>query len=318
MAAGTIEEAWFDSVAVFDSDCDDDYQSVIDANRGVSIEHVHKPGELSKRHSAHISESIRNSDAEFLDVDATNSHGKCDRRVNEANEPVFLDEFSSVDAGSKRDDGDLHNCGILPCNCLSCLPSTDQGSLSSSPPNSTRKKDPTKHSFKWSGKATLFSSKTILQKPLAGSQVPLCSTEKKMLDCWSRIDLCTLKVRGANYLKDKKKEFASNHAGYYPLGVDVFLCPRKIDHIARFVELPVMSSSGKLPAILVVNVQIPIYPATLFKRLMDDEVEKVKSFRGDTIVPFRERLKILGRVVNPEDLHLSAPERKIMQSADLQ
>lgn len=65
-----------------------------EANRGVSTEHVHKPGELSKRHSAHISESIRNSDAEFLDVDAANSHGKCDRRVNEANEPVFLDEFS--------------------------------------------------------------------------------------------------------------------------------------------------------------------------------------------------------------------------------
>jgi len=27
---GSIEEAWFDSVAVFDSDCDDDYQSVPD------------------------------------------------------------------------------------------------------------------------------------------------------------------------------------------------------------------------------------------------------------------------------------------------
>lgn len=30
MATGTIEEAWFDSVAAFDSDCDDDYQSVPD------------------------------------------------------------------------------------------------------------------------------------------------------------------------------------------------------------------------------------------------------------------------------------------------
>lgn len=50
------------------------------------------------------------------------------------------------------------------------------------------------------------------------------------------------------------------------------------------------------------------------QRLMDDEVETVKTFLGDAIVPFRERLKILGRIVNPEDLHLSAPERKLLQS----
>ncbi|KAG4935900.1 hypothetical protein JHK84_050092 [Glycine max] len=299
MAAGSIEEAWFDSVAVFDSDCDDDYQSVIDANRGVSTEHVHKPGELSKRHSAHISESIRNSDAEFLDVDAANSHGSKRDDGDLHNCGILpcnclscLPSTDQASLSSKRDDGDLHNCGILPCNCLSCLPSTDQGSLSSSPPNSTRKKDPTKHSFKWSGKATLF---TIPNAPLPSQNNESYSAKFPQRQFYKD---------HSQVLRDKKKEFASNHAGYYPLGVDVFLCPRKIDHIARFVELPVMSSSGKLPAILVVNVQ----------RLMDDEVEKVKSFRGDTIVPFRERLKILGRVVNPEDLHLSAPERKIMQT----
>ena len=57
------------------------------------------------------------------------------------------------------------------------------------------------------------------------------------------------------YGRDKKKDFAPNYAAYYPFGVDVFLSPRKIDHIARFIELPVINSTGGLPPILVVNAQ---------------------------------------------------------------
>ena len=59
--------------------------------------------------------------------------------------------------------------------------------------------------------------------------------------------------------RDKKKEFASNYAAYYPLGVDVFLSQRKITHIARFVELPSVNSSGDLPPLLIVNVQVYLF-----------------------------------------------------------
>lgn len=52
----------------------------------------------------------------------------------------------------------------------------------------------------------------------------------------------------------------------------------------------------------------------LNQKLIGDEVEKVKGFPVDTIAPFRERLKILGRVVNVEDLHLNTAERKLMQA----
>ncbi|CAL0311952.1 unnamed protein product [Lupinus luteus] len=345
--AGSTEESWFDSFAVFDSDCDDDYQSV--PEDVVSLNGI-EGGSISSFPSSRDA-NHRSSDLQHFGVDVNDSQSKFDGNVNEA---VFLDEISSVDASSNKDDKILDNCGILPNNCLSCLastvPSIEKRRSSSSSPPSARKKAPMKLSFKSKeghGNGTLFSSKTLLQRPVAGSQVPFCPIDKKMLDSWSQIDPSTFKVRGVNYLKDKKKEFASNYSAYYPFGVDVFLSPRKVDHIARFVELPAISSSGKFQPILVVNVQIPLYPAAFFQgdtdgegvsfvlyfklsesynkelplhfqesmtRLMDDEVEKVKGFPVDTIVSFRERLKILGRVANLEDLNLSAAERKLMQA----
>ncbi|XP_058008812.1 uncharacterized protein LOC110668498 isoform X1 [Hevea brasiliensis] len=381
--AGSIEEAWFDSVAIFESDCDEDFESVPDdlfslngfeglplsstafgrdtnhGDRTVSIQHtsssdqMKKTGDLSAGNSARnsASEAFKHPNGQLFNSDSADSISKSEG----PSQPVFLDEIaSSVDENANKGEGLLDNCGILPGNCLPCLASTvapveKRRSLCSSPP-SARKKAALKLSFKWKEghpNNTLFSSKPILHRPIAGSQVPFCPIEKKMLDCWSHIEPCSFKVRGQNYFRDRKKDLAPNHAAYYPFGVDVFLSPRKVDHIARFVELPVINSSGKLPTVLVVNVQIPLYAAALFqsetdgegmnfvlyfklsesyskelpthfqesiRRLIDDEVEKVKGFPVDTIVPFRERLKILGRVVNVDDLHLSSAERKLMQA----
>ena len=47
----------------------------------------------------------------------------------------------------------------------------------------------------------------------------------------------------------------------------------------------------------------------LLQRMVDNETEKLKS-----VAPYRERLKILSSVVNPEDLQLSITEKRLMNA----
>ncbi|XP_022740908.1 protein ENHANCED DISEASE RESISTANCE 2-like isoform X1 [Durio zibethinus] len=336
---GSSDLAWRDCCSVFESELDDDFYSLHDdvvsvtGSENVSVLSVLSPRDLSL-------------------ISNTNSQLKANDNPTEGT-PICVDEISSE---STRGDEKhvVQHIGLLPNTCLPCIPSTApslEKKRSFNPSTlSSRKKAHLKLPFKLrEGHAnpTLVSPKVPLQRLVAGISVPYCPKEKNMADCWSPLEPSSFKVRGQNYFRDKKKEFASKFAAFNPFGVDLFLSQRKIDHIARFVELPVFNLSEDIPAILVVNIQIPLYPITIFQsendgegmnlvlyfklsesyskelplqfqeniiRLINDEVERVKGFPVDSIAPFRERLKMIGRVANMQDLHLSTAEKKLMNA----
>ncbi|CAM0875352.1 unnamed protein product [Alopecurus aequalis] len=350
-ATGSMEEAWYDSYAISESDGEDDFHSVQDD--AFSLNGLDNDAGLSMRDA--------NGGSFNGAVHPSELHHRKPRsselpKGNLENRSSVSHEDSGDDSPPNGGGGILEDCGLLPNNCLPCMASAvgvneKKRALSTSPTHSM-KMPSLKLSFKKkSGEANpssaLLSTKDFLERPLAGSQVQLCLLEKKVLNSWSHIEPGTFRVRGSNYLRDKKKELAQNCAAYYPFGVDVYLSPQKLNHISRFVKLPDVQISSKLPPLLVVNVQVPLYPASLFqsetdgegmsfvlyfrlsegyskelpplfieniRRLVDDDVEKIKAFPMETTIPFRERLKILGRVANLEDLPLSAAERKLMSA----
>ncbi|KAL2523469.1 hypothetical protein Fot_27392 [Forsythia ovata] len=335
-------EPWFDLDSVIDSDGEDEFYSVQDD--------VSQAGSISTGVTPRFSNLAHCNGTEFQLIS--------DEPPNEVRDSANLEKASvqcrDESAGNDDDMGISHNCGLLSNTllpCLACAESLDQKRKLQCPRSpSTKKKVSLNTSFKrrdGQPNPMLPSPKAIVGRPIAGSQVTRSTLEKKMSESWSQIEPNTFKVRGRNFLRDKKKEFAPNLAAFQPFGVDVFLSPRKIPHIARFVELPAIDTYGEVPPILVVNLQIPLYSATIFqneydgegmnfvfyfkisenyskalplhfreniRRIIDNDIEKIKTFPIDTNAPFRERLKILARVENLEDLQLSTAERKLMNA----
>lgn len=326
------------------------------SKRRVSFNKLDKIDECGKRDArCHSNSSTLLASKEFAWFDCCSALDQSEIDDDFYSVHDDFEEASTLRVASPRDsfnqkdqNGDARN-GQLPC-VASAMSSDDKARVSSPRAPGAKRKLLSRLSFKFKdghNNQNSFPPKVLLQRPKAGSSLSFCPLEKKMSNSWSPIESSTFRVRGQNYLRDKKKDFAPNFAAYCPFAADVFLSQRKIDHIARFVDLPVIDSSEELPSILVVNLQIPLYPAAIFQgendgegmnlvlyfklsesyskdlpvhfqehvnRIINDEVERVKGFPLDTINPFRERLKILCRLVNGEDLHLSTTEKKILNT----
>ncbi|KAI4965046.1 hypothetical protein ZWY2020_057584 [Hordeum vulgare] len=190
--------------------------------------------------------------------------------------------------------------------------------------------------------ADIGESKKYVIRPKGGMTIHF-GGEQSTPGRWSEIDPSIFKLRSETFLRDKKKCAAPNYAAYYPIGVDLFASPKKVSHIAQHIDLPQVKPHHKLPSLLIVNIQMPTYPAAMFlgdsdgegfslclyfriseyfdkevsehfKEAIMDECEKVKGFASESTMAYRDRLKIMAGLVNPDDLLLSATEKKLVQA----
>ncbi|XP_031254143.1 uncharacterized protein LOC116112088 [Pistacia vera] len=365
------EDAWFDSVSILESDSDEDYSSVhgdgfpivgntignISDGQVVQYESsaciMDDEGQYEEYHESYV-EIDRGKADKYLSKDDLSRLGKTDEICS--NRKKVLDHCYGSFKGliDDRHDSEENN---LKSGLARVVPTVSFGdkSLSSaiSGPQPQRKKSAVfRLSFKrrsCDGEETteLCASKRFVYRPKAGFIIPRCMQEKPSPGCWSEIPPSTFKLRGESYFKDKRKSPAPDHCPYVPIGVDLFVCPRKVNHIAQHLELPNVKADGSVPPLLIVNIQLPTYPAAMFlgdsdgegmslvlyfklsenfekdislhyqesiKKLVEDEMERVKGFAKDSVVPFRERLKILAGLINPEDLNLSSTERKLINA----
>ncbi|XP_026404739.1 uncharacterized protein LOC113299854 isoform X2 [Papaver somniferum] len=343
------EDAWFDSVSIL-SDSDDDFLSVHGDGFPSVVNATGNPPtaqvlQYESASSCYVDtrckyeefyESTPTSFAveRYLKIDGGKPEKFCKDEIGEGgpfghgydfsclgkaddvcikNIKVLQDAYGSFN-GRKEDRHDFED-KTQESTLKSCLPrlppsvNINDKNQPSSPQSQRRKSTVIRLSFKRTSyegdEATEFcASKNFLYRPRAGLVIPRSIGEKLTPGCWSPLEPSAFKLRGENYFRDKRKSAAPNYCPYTPIGLDLFVCKRKINHIAQHLELPSVKAHDKVPSLLIVNIQ----------KFIEDETERVKGYRSESSVSFRERLKIMAGVVNPEDLNLSSAERKLLNA----
>ncbi|KAK6931284.1 Protein ENHANCED DISEASE RESISTANCE 2, C-terminal [Dillenia turbinata] len=378
------EEAWFDSVSVLESDSEDDFISVYggkalvfiycftlvgNATPNISNAQVLPYESMSCFVDGSKSERfLRKEEADGFSFRSTQGCRNSCSKVSDEGCCRRKSSFGDPNCNFNDHKEGLHNSDIKNQgnNLNSCL--SHQLSPSLSPVDRNHGQSyplsPSLLSQKAKSAAVMFTlkrksadandaskfcgSNRYLYRPKGGVLIPCSEGDKSSPGSWSPLAPSVFKLRSRSYFRDKQKSPAPNCSPYVPIGIDLFVCPHKINHIAQYIELPSpVKVHAKVPPLLIVNIQLPTYPAALFlgdgdgegmslvlyfrladnfdeeiyphfqdsiQRLVNDETEKVKVFARESNVPFRERLKILAGLVNPEELHLGSAEKKLIHA----
>ncbi|WVZ57325.1 hypothetical protein U9M48_007723 [Paspalum notatum var. saurae] len=356
------EDAWFDSVSILEDDSDDEFKSV---DGDMDDEDQEKQYDSASRFAdalSRIGEICRGvpmtlSVEQYLKRDNGDDPGRRSQSMSVCAGKCLPNSFSFKGLKDKNDTEDDNKESPTPSRLRKLLHSISfndrmQQLTGGSP--AKKKSTVIRLSYKTTSScddcedssSELGKAKKYVVRPKAGQTIPY-GGEMPTTGSWLRIDPSLFKLRSETFLKDKKKCAAPNYAAYYPIGVDLFACPKKIHHIAQNIDLPQVKTHPKLPSILIVNIQMPTYPAAMFlgdsdgeglslvlyfriseyfdkevsehfkesiMRFFENETEKVKGFASESTVSYRDRLKIMAGLVNPDDLQLGSTERKLVQA----
>ncbi|CAN6294648.1 unnamed protein product [Urochloa humidicola] len=358
------EDAWFDSVSILEDDSDDEFKSV-DGDSSPSSDEDEDPKKQYDSAScfadalSRIGEICRGapmtlSVEQYLKRDNGDDPGHRRQSLSVCATKCLPASFSFKSSKDKNDTENDNKESPTPSRLRKLLHSISfNDKMQQLTGGSPAKKKSTviRVSYKttcddYEDSSELGKSKKYVVRPKVGQTIP-CGGDKPTTGCWSRIDPSLFKLRSETFLKDKKKCAAPNYAAYYPIGVDLFACPKKVHHIAQHLDLPQIRTHPKLPSLLIVNIQMPTYPAAMFlgdsdgegfslvlyfriseyydkevsehfkdsiMRFFENESEKVKGFTSESTVMYRDRLKIMAGLVNPDDLQLGSTEKKLVQA----
>ncbi|TVU44893.1 hypothetical protein EJB05_04356, partial [Eragrostis curvula] len=358
MDAGNVicEEAWYDSLSILETDSDDDLDNDFASVSGDPLPDVtgstNAPQASPCKDAACLLDTVHRlrsiANAEACEGDPPEKSGDTNAVANSSgsNKP---EECCN---GNLKEMQNTMSCSprlfppSIPSNKVQPMPIAGVSTHHQKKKSAVVKLSFRRRSYEGDEMTEISGCANYLYRPRAGFTVP-CSTGEKLSEgCWSVLEPSMFRVRGEGFFKDKRKSPAPDCSPYVPLGADMFACTRKINHIAQHLALPSLKTHETFPSLLIVNIQLPTYPTTMFgendgegislvlyfklsdsfdkeispqlqdsiKRLMSEEMEKVKGFPVDSIVPYTERLKILAGLANPDDLPLSAAERKLVQT----